>query len=83
MAVAAGPDKSTSRWNEENSSLRMIMGFYRAVTEGLTVEQLSEEIGIRAIVVDAKNPSAEAFYLKYGFQHLHTFGARKSLFLII
>lgn len=47
------------------------------------VEQLSREIGIRAIVVDAKNPSAEAFYLKYGFQHLHTIGARKSLFLII
>lgn len=47
------------------------------------VEQLSKEIGIRAIVVDAKNPSAEAFYLKYGFQYLHIAGARKSLFLII
>ena len=47
------------------------------------VEQLSKEIGIRAIVVDAKNASAEAFYFKYGFQHLHTAGTRKSLFLII
>ena len=47
------------------------------------VEHLSKEIGIRAIVVDAKNANAETFYLKYGFQHLHTAGARKSLFLII
>ncbi len=47
------------------------------------VEQLSIEIGIRSIVVDAKNPNAEAFYLKYGFQYLHTSGAKKSLFLMI
>lgn len=47
------------------------------------VETLSTQIGIRAIVVDAKNLSAEEFYLKYGFEYLQTTGTRKTLFLVI
>jgi predicted GNAT family N-acyltransferase len=34
------------------------------------VEQNAKTIGIRAIVVDAKNTSAENFYNKYGFDSL-------------
>jgi len=34
------------------------------------VEQSAKTIGIRAIVVDAKNTSAENFYKKYGFENL-------------
>lgn len=45
--------------------------------------QIAKQIGIRAIVVDAKNANAENFYLKYGFDYLQSSGARKSLFLII
>ena len=48
------------------------------------VEKISAEIGIRAIVVDAKNQKAEDFYLKYGFEYLqNSTNNRKSLFLII
>jgi ribosomal protein S18 acetylase RimI-like enzyme len=48
------------------------------------VEQISAQLGIRAIVVDAKNENAENFYLKYGFEYLQkTQGARKTLFLVI
>jgi predicted GNAT family N-acyltransferase len=47
------------------------------------VEELSKQIGIRAIVVDAKNANAESFYKKYGFEELQINGSRKSLFLIV
>ena len=47
-------------------------------------EQASKKIGIRAIVVDAKDEAAENFYKKYGFEYLQDrTGPRKSLFLII
>lgn len=46
-------------------------------------EYLSLEIGIRALVVDAKDLNAEKFYLHFGFQYLQTNTLRKSLFLII
>ena len=32
-------------------------------------EKVGKKIGLRAVVVDAKNKSAEEFYLKYGFDH--------------
>ena len=35
-------------------------------------EHLSTEIGIRALVVDAKDSNAEKFYLHFGFQYLQT-----------
>ncbi|OFZ25203.1 MAG: hypothetical protein A2381_12240 [Bdellovibrionales bacterium RIFOXYB1_FULL_37_110] len=48
------------------------------------VEALATKIGIRAIVVDAKNESAEFFYLKYGFAYLqNSAGSKKSFFMII
>lgn len=48
------------------------------------VEQISTKIGIRAIIVDAIDPSAEKFYLKYGFEYLQSSNeARKTLFLIL
>jgi predicted GNAT family N-acyltransferase len=48
------------------------------------VEEVAEKIGIRAIVVDAKNQNAENFYLKYGFQYLqNTPGSKKTLFLVV
>jgi predicted GNAT family N-acyltransferase len=46
-------------------------------------EEAAKLMGIRAIVVDAKNIQAENFYKKYGFEELQTTGSRKSLFLII
>ena len=47
-------------------------------------EQVSKLMGIRAVVVDAKNPRAEKFYLKYGFQYLHGHERqRKTLFIVI
>ncbi len=46
-------------------------------------EQIAKRMGIRAIVVDAKNAQAENFYKKFGFEELQTTGVRKSLFLII
>lgn len=46
------------------------------------VEEVAEKIGIRAIVVDAKN--AENFYLKYGFQYLQNKSeTKKTLFLVV
>lgn len=48
------------------------------------VEEVSAKLGIRAIVVDAKDKSAEGFYKKYGFEYLkNPIGGRNSLFLII
>lgn len=48
------------------------------------VEEVAGKIGIRAIVVDAKNKNAENFYLKYGFQYLqNTSGTKKTLFLVV
>jgi GNAT superfamily N-acetyltransferase len=35
-------------------------------------EEVGKKMGVRAVVVDAKNKSAEDFYLKYGFDHLVT-----------
>lgn len=47
-------------------------------------EKISKKLGLRAVVVDAKDEFAEAFYLKYGFEYLqNTNQSRKSLFLII
>lgn len=47
-------------------------------------EETSKKLGLRAVVVDAKDASAEAFYLKYGFEYLqNTNQPRKSLFIII
>jgi predicted GNAT family N-acyltransferase len=47
-------------------------------------EQILAKIGIRALVVDAKDDHAEKFYLKYGFMSLqNTSGPKKTLFLII
>lgn len=47
-------------------------------------EHLATQIGIRAIVVDAKDAAAEAFYQKYGFDYLkNPTNGRNSLFLII
>lgn len=49
------------------------------------VTRIAKEIGIRAIVVDAKNESAEAFYQKYGFVLLVTTTETypRKMFLII
>jgi GNAT superfamily N-acetyltransferase len=48
------------------------------------VEELSKKLGLRAIVVDAKNLAAETFYKKYGFELLHTAtNGRSLLFLIV
>jgi predicted GNAT family N-acyltransferase len=48
------------------------------------VEQISTKIGIRAIIVDAIDPNAEKFYLKYGFEYLQNSNeARKTLYLIL
>jgi predicted GNAT family N-acyltransferase len=48
------------------------------------VEEASEKIGIRAIVVNAKNQNAENFYLKYGFQYLqNATETKKTLFLVV
>ncbi len=46
-------------------------------------EHLSTEIGIRALVVDAKDVKAEQFYMHFGFQYLQTNTNRKTLFLIV
>lgn len=46
-------------------------------------EVLSKSLGVRALVVDAKNASAEKFYLHFGFEYLQTNTTRKTLFLII
>jgi GNAT superfamily N-acetyltransferase len=48
-------------------------------------EEVGKKIGLRAVVVDAKNKSAEDFYLKYGFDHLITTVTTypKKLFIII
>ncbi|MAZ46930.1 MAG: GNAT family N-acetyltransferase [Halobacteriovoraceae bacterium] len=47
-------------------------------------EQVSKLMGIRAVVVDAKNENAENFYKKYGFEYLQNrAGGRKTLFLVI
>ncbi|MDD4976911.1 MAG: GNAT family N-acetyltransferase [Bacteriovorax sp.] len=47
--------------------------------------RISKEIGMRAIVVDAKNPSAEDFYKKYGFELLITVTVTypRKMFLIV
>lgn len=49
------------------------------------VMRISKEIGIRAIVVDAKNAKAEAFYEKYGFIVLVTVTETypRKMFLIV
>jgi predicted GNAT family N-acyltransferase len=48
------------------------------------VEVVSKSIGIRAIVVDAKNKSAESFYQKYGFDYLqNTAPSPRSMFIIL
>lgn len=48
------------------------------------VEEVATKIAIRAVVVDAKDESAESFYIKYGFEYLqNSTGPRKSLYLII
>jgi predicted GNAT family N-acyltransferase len=48
------------------------------------VEEVAEKIGIRAIVVDAKNQNAESFYLKYGFRYLqNSLIKKKTLFLVV
>lgn len=48
------------------------------------VEQILTKIGIRAIVVDAIDPNAEKFYLKYGFEYLQNSNeARKTLYMIL
>jgi GNAT superfamily N-acetyltransferase len=49
------------------------------------VEEVGKKIGLRAVVVDAKNKSAENFYLKYGFSYLITSNISypRKLFIII
>ena len=48
------------------------------------VEDIGAKIGIRAVVVDAKNDSAEKFYHKYGFELLVTTTTYpKRMFIII
>jgi len=49
----------------------------------LKAEQASKLMGVRAVVVDAKDLQAEQFYLHFGFQYLQTTVVRKTLFLII
>lgn len=48
-----------------------------------TVEKAAKHIGIKAIIVDAENESAEKFYLKYGFELLERTprGGKCTLFL--
>jgi len=48
-------------------------------------EEVGKKIGLRAVAVDAKNSSAEDFYLKYGFNYLITATTTfpKKLFIII
>ncbi|MBO9665485.1 MAG: GNAT family N-acetyltransferase [Bdellovibrio sp.] len=45
-------------------------------------EGVSQEIGMRALVVDAKDEDAESFYKHFGFDYLLTNSSRKSLFLL-
>jgi GNAT superfamily N-acetyltransferase len=48
------------------------------------VEEVSKSIGIRAIVVDAKDKKAENFYQKYGFDYLQNSNSSpKAMFLIL
>ncbi len=48
------------------------------------VEEVAKKIGIRAIIVDAKNQNAANYYLKYGFEYLQNNSSSKTtLFLII
>jgi len=48
------------------------------------VEEVSKSIGIRAIVVDAKDKKAENFYQKYGFDYLQNSNTSpKAMFLIL
>ena len=37
-----------------------------------TIERAAAHIGIKAVIVDAENESAERFYLKFGFEHLQS-----------
>jgi GNAT superfamily N-acetyltransferase len=46
-------------------------------------EKISEQLGIRALIVDAKDSEAEKFYLHFSFQYLETTTDRKTLFLMI
>lgn len=48
------------------------------------VEEVAKSIGIRAIVVDAKNQHEEKFYMKYGFDYLQNSNSSpKAMFLIL
>ena len=47
-------------------------------------QELAPKIGVRAIIVDAKNGTAAAFYRKYGFfEFPNQMGPQISLFLIV
>jgi GNAT superfamily N-acetyltransferase len=48
-----------------------------------TVKKASRHIGIKAIIVDAEDTNAEAFYKKYGFEYLDRSltSERKTLFI--
>jgi predicted GNAT family N-acyltransferase len=48
------------------------------------IEDVSKSIGIRAVIVDAKDKKAEDFYLKYGFEFLqNTTSSSRSMFIIL
>lgn len=49
-----------------------------------TIKKAAGHIGIKAVIVDAENETAERFYLRYGFEHLQAAPqsqAKRALFL--